>query len=143
MLRQLIAQGVVAVADDGYGTLGLGPGAADVLKGEQEVRLRHDLAKSHSGGGSKKARPVAADLDQDALALFERLRTWRAAQAKEQSLPAYVVFTDATLAQLAEALPADERAMARVSGVGATKLEKYAADVLAIVRGDEPAEIVR
>ncbi|RKS72519.1 DNA helicase-2/ATP-dependent DNA helicase PcrA [Motilibacter peucedani] len=76
-------------------------------------------------------------------AVFERLRAWRAAQAKEQSLPAYVVFTDATLAQIAEALPADERAMSRVSGVGATKLAKYGADVLAIVRGAEPSEISR
>ena len=131
--RQLIAQGVVAVADDGYGTLGLGPGAGDVLKGEQEVRLRHDLAKSHSGGGSKKARPVAADLDENALALFERLRAWRAAQAKEQGVPAYVVFGDATLKALATTRPGSLSALGAVSGIGAAKLERYGDAVLALL----------
>ena len=133
VLRQLIAQGIVAVADDGYGTLGLGPGAGDVLKGEQEVRLRHDLARSHSGGGSKKARPVAADLDQDALALFERLRAWRAAQAKEQGVPAYVVFGDATLKALATSRPGSLSALGAVSGIGAAKLERYGDAVLALL----------
>ncbi|MGN6742027.1 MAG: DNA helicase RecQ [Amnibacterium sp.] len=133
VLRQLIAQGVVAVADDGYGTLGLGPLAGGVLKGEHEVRLRHDLAKSHSGGGAKKARPVAADLDGDAQALFERLRTWRAAQAKEQGVPAYVVFGDATLKALATARPGSLSALGAISGIGAAKLERYGEAVLALL----------
>jgi ATP-dependent DNA helicase RecQ len=125
VLRQLIAQGVVAVADDGYGTLGLGPAAADVLKGQREVRLRHDLGRSASGGGGRKAKPVAADLDADGQALFERLRVWRAGQAKEQAVPAYVVFGDATLKALAAARPASREALAGVSGIGAAKLERY------------------
>jgi ATP-dependent DNA helicase RecQ len=132
VLRQLIAQGVVAVADD-YGTLGLGALAGDVLKGEREVRLRHDLARSHSGAGTKKARPVAADLDGDALALFERLRSWRAAQAKEQGVPAYVVFGDATLKALATARPGSLHALGEVSGIGAAKLERYGEAVLALL----------
>ena len=66
-------------------------------------------------------------------AVYEQLRDWRAAQAKEQSMPAYVIFTDATLAALAEARPADEQALARIPGVGATKLARYGEDVLAIV----------
>jgi ATP-dependent DNA helicase RecQ len=132
VLRQLIAQGVVAIADD-YGTLGLGALAGDVLKAEHEVRLRHDLARSHSGGGSKKARPVAADLDGEALALFERLRTWRAAQAKEQGVPAYVVFGDATLKALATVRPGSLTALGAVSGIGAAKLERYGEAVLALL----------
>jgi ATP-dependent DNA helicase RecQ len=132
VLRQLIAQGVVAIADD-YGTLGLGALAGDVLKGEHEVRLRHDLARSHSGAGAKKARPVAADLDGEQLALFERLRSWRATQAKEQGVPAYVVFGDATLKALATARPGSLTALGAVSGIGAAKLERYGEAVLALL----------
>ncbi len=133
VLRQLIAQGVVAVADDGYGTLGLGPLAGGVLKGDHEVRLRHDLAKSHSGAGAKKARPVAADLDPEAHELFERLRAWRAAQAKEQGVPAYVVFGDATLKALAATRPGSLSALGAISGIGAAKLERYGDAVLALL----------
>jgi DNA helicase-2/ATP-dependent DNA helicase PcrA len=71
-----------------------------------------------------------SDLDE---ALFERLREWRSARAKEQSLPAYCVFTDATLTAIAESRPADRAALAGIPGVGATKLERYAEDVLALL----------
>ncbi|HEY4315239.1 MAG TPA: ATP-dependent DNA helicase UvrD2 [Actinomycetes bacterium] len=67
-------------------------------------------------------------------ALFERLRTWRAEQAKEASVPAYVVFTDATLTALAELRPTTVEALLAVSGVGRTKLERYGEDVLALCR---------
>jgi ATP-dependent DNA helicase RecQ len=135
VLRQLIAQGVVAVADDGYGTLGLGPAATEVLKGQREVRLRHDLGRSASGAGSRKAKPVAADLDADGQALFERLRSWRAGQAKEQGVPAYVVFGDATLKALAAARPASREALTGVSGIGAAKLERYGDALLELLAG--------
>jgi DNA helicase-2/ATP-dependent DNA helicase PcrA len=65
--------------------------------------------------------------------LFERLREWRAGTASEAKVPAYVVFTDATLVAMAETLPRDVAALARVPGVGATKLERYGQDVLAIL----------
>jgi DNA helicase-2/ATP-dependent DNA helicase PcrA len=68
--------------------------------------------------------------------LFERLRTWRAEQAREQDVPAYVVFTDATLTALAETRPGTPGELLAVSGVGRTKLERYGADVLALVAGD-------
>ena len=70
--------------------------------------------------------------------LFERLRAWRAEQAKAASVPAYVVFTDATLTALAELRPTTERALLAVSGIGRSKLEKYGADVLALCAGEEP-----
>ena len=73
--------------------------------------------------------------------LFERLREWRTAQAAAQSVPAYVVFTDATLVALAEARPATDRALLAVPGVGRTKLERYGADVLALCAGRVPATV--
>jgi DNA helicase-2/ATP-dependent DNA helicase PcrA len=66
-------------------------------------------------------------------ALFERLRVWRAERAKEADVPAYVVFTDATLTALAEIRPSSEAELLAVSGVGRTKLDRYGADLLAII----------
>ncbi len=71
--------------------------------------------------------------------LYERLREWRAVQAKKQGAPAYVVFTDATLMAIAEDVPASERELAVISGVGAMKLDKYGAAVLSLCAGEEPA----
>ena len=73
--------------------------------------------------------------------LFGRLRAWRRRQADAQGVPAYVVFSDATLVGIADARPADRAALSRVSGVGPTKLDRYAESVLAVLVGDEPEAI--
>jgi DNA helicase-2/ATP-dependent DNA helicase PcrA len=75
-------------------------------------------------------------------ATFERLRTWRLAVAREHSVPAYVVFTDATLTAIAERVPADDAELAEISGVGARKLALYGADVLAVVGGASPESVL-
>ncbi|MGN6577276.1 MAG: 3'-5' exonuclease, partial [Nocardioides sp.] len=69
--------------------------------------------------------------------LFERLREWRVERAAEEKVPAYVVFTDLTLQAIAEARPADQRALLRINGIGATKLAKYGDEVLALVGGEQ------
>jgi DNA helicase-2/ATP-dependent DNA helicase PcrA len=74
-----------------------------------------------------------ADLDE---ALFARLKEWRMTTAREQKVPAYVVFTDATLQAIAEHKPADEHELAAISGVGSVKLERYGAEVLALCGGE-------
>ena len=78
-----------------------------------------------------------ADLDE---ALFERLREWRSTRAREQSLPAYVVFTDATLTAIAEARPVERGQLATIPGVGAAKLERYGDEVLALTCGSADSE---
>ena len=87
-------------------------------------RLSHDLS------------PV---LDADAQARFQALKVWRATVAREHNLPAYVVFHDATLAQMAEQAPATLDALAGISGVGVKKLQAYGADLLDVMRGARPA----
>jgi DNA helicase-2/ATP-dependent DNA helicase PcrA len=72
-----------------------------------------------------------SNVDED---LLERLKNWRVARAKELKVPAYVVFTDATLVAIAEQRPADDTALVSISGIGATKLEKFGAEVLEVVR---------
>jgi DNA helicase-2/ATP-dependent DNA helicase PcrA len=72
-----------------------------------------------------------SDLD---LELLESLKAWRREKSKELSVPAFVVFTDATLVAIAELAPADERALVGIPGIGAKKLERFGEDVLTIVK---------
>ncbi|MGH3977744.1 MAG: ATP-dependent DNA helicase UvrD2 [Pseudonocardiaceae bacterium] len=75
-----------------------------------------------------------SDADPD---LLERLRDWRTGRAKEQRVPAYVVFTDATLTAIAEQRPGDPAGLTAIPGIGAAKLDRYGADVLALIRGEQ------
>jgi DNA helicase-2/ATP-dependent DNA helicase PcrA len=84
----------------------------------------------------KAARPEAADAE-----LFARLRAWRRAQAEAQKVPPFVIFSDATLVAIADHHPDTRASLARVSGVGPTKLERYAGPVLAVLGGADPAEV--
>jgi DNA helicase-2/ATP-dependent DNA helicase PcrA len=76
-----------------------------------------------------------ADYDED---LFGRLREWRTLLAKQQKLPAYVIFTDATLTAVAEQTPSTEQQLAAIPGVGPRKLTLYADAILALVAGADP-----
>ncbi len=67
--------------------------------------------------------------------LFESLKAWRRGRAEDESVPAFVVFSDATLEALAEVRPTDRRGLLRINGIGAAKLEKYADDVLEVLAG--------
>ncbi|MFG2728615.1 ATP-dependent DNA helicase UvrD2 [Streptomyces canus] len=78
-----------------------------------------------------------SDMDEG---LYERLRDWRAVQAQRSGQPAFCVFTDKTLMAIAEAVPDDERELARIPGVGMRKLSRYGADVLTICAGQEVSE---
>jgi DNA helicase-2/ATP-dependent DNA helicase PcrA len=75
-------------------------------------------------------------------ALFDRLRQWRLGVARAAAVPAFVVFTDATLTAIAEREPSDEAALATISGVGARKLALYGADIIAVLRGADPQELL-
>ncbi|MFD7026374.1 DNA helicase RecQ [Promicromonospora sukumoe] len=130
--RQLLAQGLLEV-DSNHGTLLLTETSGDVLGRKREVRLRRDPApaagarRSSRSGGTKADAVALSDVDQE---VFERLRAWRAATAKEQGVPAYVVFHDATLRTVATERPADLDALSGISGVGQAKLERYGAGML-------------
>ena len=106
----------------------------------RRTRFLHGIAPEAAAGRVAPARrrgavelPDGADTE-----LFGRLRAWRSARAEAQKVPAYVVFTDATLAELAVRQPADVPDLVAVPGIGQSKLDRYGEDVLAIVRG-EPA----
>jgi len=134
VFRQLVAQGLLEVDHDGYGALKLTEASRAVLKGEQSVHLRKMTEGKRAS--AKKAASAAIPLDDEQRALWERLRAWRAKTAKANNVPAYVVFHDATLAEVARQCPGTLDELAGISGVGAAKLERYGEDVLAVLRGE-------
>jgi ATP-dependent DNA helicase RecQ len=134
VVRQLLAQGYLAVEGD-YGTLVLTERSADVLGGRQQVMLRREPDRPASPRPARSRGVVPVDLPEPVAASFEQLRAWRAAAAKEQGVPAYVIFHDATLRQIAVDSPASLAELGKVSGVGETKLAKYGLQVLELLRG--------
>jgi ATP-dependent DNA helicase RecQ len=136
VIRQLLAQRLLAVEGD-YGTLMLTETSAEVLGRRREVMLRREPERTprQSRSTSRKPKP-ASDLSPEAVPVFERLRAWRGATAKEQGVPAYVIFHDATLRQIAAELPSTLAELGTISGVGENKLAKYGEGVLQTLAAD-------
>ena len=146
VLRQLIAAGHLQTEGE-FSTLALSDSAREVLRGEVAVRLRvpsetkargkptRSRGASGSGASGSASKPPPLPLGSGATALFESLKAWRAEVAREHNLPAYIVFHDATLAEMAREQPATLDALAGISGVGAKKLEAYGAEILRVVGG--------
>ncbi|MFF5436787.1 DNA helicase RecQ [Streptomyces achromogenes] len=142
VIRQLLAQGLLAVEGE-YGTLVLTEASGAVLRREREVPLRKEpkkpaASRSRSGGGSGasgagKTKAVAAELPEALLPAFEALRAWRAEQAREQGVPAYVIFHDATLREIVTRWPGSVRELGTVNGVGEKKLVTYGEGVLQVL----------
>ncbi|MET8215586.1 DNA helicase RecQ [Streptomyces hirsutus] len=138
VVRQLLAQGLLAVEGD-YGTLVLTEASGTVLRREREVPLRKEPKKpatsrsGASGLGKGKAKAAAAELPEELLPAFEALRAWRAEQAREQGVPAYVIFHDATLREIATVWPGSVAELGGISGVGEKKLATYGEGVLEVL----------
>jgi len=128
VVRQLLAQGLLAVEGD-YGTLSLTEASGDVLGRKREVRLRRENA-AKPPKAARPAKAAAVELPAEAASIFEQLRSWRAATAREQGVPAYVIFHDATLRQIATQAPSSLAELGTVSGVGENKLAKYGQAIL-------------
>jgi ATP-dependent DNA helicase RecQ len=135
VLRHLIALGIVEVNHSAFGTLALTQASGAVLKGERQLTLRRQtLSDSRSRVRAPKVSP-ALGLSGQAGELFDRLRAWRAATARAHGVPAYVIFHDATLRDVALRQPGSAELLADISGVGTRKLQAYGAAILAIVAG--------
>jgi ATP-dependent DNA helicase RecQ len=127
VVRQLLAQGMLAVEGD-YGTLVLTERSNAVLRREQSVMLRREVERVRTK--APKPRAATVEIPPEAEPLFERLRAWRGTVAKEQGMPAYVIFHDATLRQIAALRPGTLAELGTVSGVGENKLAKFGQQVL-------------
>jgi ATP-dependent DNA helicase RecQ len=142
VLRQLIALGHVASVGE-FNTLELTDSARAVLRGEVPVMLRvpadpppRGRKASRGSRSTGVAKPPPLPLDEAGLARFAQLKAWRAEVARAHNLPAYVVFHDATLAEMAREAPASIDALGGISGVGAKKLEAYGPEILRVLQQD-------
>ncbi|HLT44165.1 MAG TPA: RecQ family ATP-dependent DNA helicase, partial [Luteimonas sp.] len=135
VFRQLVAAGLLEVDIEGHGALRLTAASGAVLKGERTIALRRERAqpKGRRRATGAAAQAPVADLPAEALARFESLRAWRAEAARAQNVPAYVIFHDRTLREIALRQPASLAELATVPGVGAAKLERYGTQLLEIL----------
>ena len=134
ILRQAIALGLVTVDHDAFSSLKLTDAARPVLKGEQKVQLRQ-YAKPLKAKRPSTSRSSyeETELSRDEQAIFDRLRSWRMGTAREHGVPAYVVFQDATLREIAKVKPTSIDQLRGVSGVGEKKLVSYGDEIVAII----------
>ena len=135
VLRQLVALGHVR-SEGEFNTLVLNDSARAVLKGEVPVQLRESVSAAAPKRTRKSSAPpaAAANLGPDAQVRFINLKAWRAEVAREHNLPAYVIFHDATLREMAETRPASLAQLGEVGGVGSRKLAAYGEAFLATIR---------
>ncbi|NNJ16838.1 DNA helicase RecQ [Pseudomonas putida CSV86] len=137
LFRQMVARGLVDVDLDGYGGLRLSDTCRPLLRGEVTLELRRDLkpqttSKGSSSGGSPASQLVRGDEREQ----WEALRTLRRKLAEEHGVPPYVIFPDSTLLEMLRSQPTTLAEMARVSGVGARKLERYGEAFLEVLAGE-------
>jgi ATP-dependent DNA helicase RecQ len=133
VLRQLAAQGALT-HDLGHGGLSLAPAGVEILRGQREVRFRREAEQRPSRGERGDRRGAAAALDPAGQELWEALRAWRLEAARRQEVPPYVIFHDTTLLDVARRRPMTLDALAGVPGIGRSKLDRYGAALVAIVR---------
>jgi ATP-dependent DNA helicase RecQ len=139
VVRQLLAQELLRTEGE-YGTLSITESSTEVLTGGRTVVLRREPDRPATGRAARSVRRATAsgDLPESAVSLFEALRAWRAETAREQGVPAYIVFGDATLRAVATERPASNADLDGITGIGAKKLEAYGDALLSVV-GSTPA----
>src|SRR5688572_22014983 len=148
VIRQLVALRLLRVDYDRFNILKLTADAREVLSGRRMLKLRKPSEKlprqRKPRRGELSTSPAGDALSGDSGGVFLALREWRKGVAKEHGVPAYTVFHDATLQEIARRLPASLDGLRGITGIGATKLERYGEQLLKLVRGSSryPAPIV-
>jgi ATP-dependent DNA helicase RecQ len=133
VFRQLVAQGHLAVDTEGHGGLYLGESAPAVLRGEVGVAFRKEPAAPERGRRRASSSTATGSLAPGEEGLWQRLRARRLELAREQGVPPYVIFHDATLIEMARRRPQSLAALAQIPGVGRSKLERYGEVFMAIL----------
>jgi ATP-dependent DNA helicase RecQ len=135
VVRQLVGSGYLTTDEEGYGSLKLTLKSAPVLKGQERLEFRQDTALK----AERKQRPAQTELKGVDAEIFVALRTLRAEIAKEQNVPAFVIFHDSTLQQMATDKPRSLAAFAKISGVGKQKLSSYGQAFVDVISQVVPA----
>jgi ATP-dependent DNA helicase RecQ len=134
ILRQSIAMGLISVDHDAYSALKLTDEARPVLRGGQKVQLRrYEKPVKQKRASAKPKGYVESDLSVAEQTIFDKLRWWRVETARKHNVPAYVIFHDATMREIAKAKPSSLSELRGVSGVGQKKLETYGEEIIALI----------
>jgi ATP-dependent DNA helicase RecQ len=134
IIRQAIALGFISVDHDAYNALKLAEAARPVLRGEQKVELRHYQKPLRAKRQiSSRESYAEASLSPHEQAVFERLRWWRMETARKHNVPAYVIFHDATMREIARIKPGSLNELRGVAGVGEKKLETYGEEIVTLI----------
>ncbi|MBD7920938.1 MULTISPECIES: DNA helicase RecQ [Xanthomonas] len=134
VFRQLVATGLLEVDSDAYGGLRLTDASRQVLKGERQIMMRREAPSRGRERGDRSGSPrTGVPVQPQDLSLFNALRDLRAGLAKEQNVPAFVIFHDSTLRNIAEQRPTSLDELAHVGGIGGTKLARYGQQLIDIV----------
>jgi ATP-dependent DNA helicase RecQ len=137
VLRQLVMLRLVKVDHERFNTLRLVEASREVLRGARQLRLRRPTQKAIPKRAERrlidKSRvtlDVAEGVGEENEAVYEALRVWRREVSKEHGVPAYTVFHDSTLRELARMQPRSLDELRSISGIGATKLDRYGSALL-------------
>ena len=141
LIRQLVARGLINVDIMGHGGMAISTAGRTFLKEKQPLPLRMP-PKSESKKKAARAQ-IQIDLSDADQSPFDLLREKRLELAKEQNVPPYVIFHDKTLAEMAAQRPTTNESMAQISGVGKSKLTKYAADFLEVINSNEAQSLAK
>jgi ATP-dependent DNA helicase RecQ len=141
IFRQLLAAGLLETDAEGYGTLRLSSASRAVLSGGQQVKLREDARPERSTRRRRDSKLITGEkssggslgIEAYEQSTWDALRALRTKLAKQQGVPPYVVFHDATLLSMLRAMPTTEDELATISGVGEAKLKRYGRDFLAVI----------
>jgi ATP-dependent DNA helicase RecQ len=137
VVRQLVMHRLLLVDHDQFNVLKLSPSSREVLRGERQLILRRTAPRLPRRGrerqvpGPKKGSVIVVGAH---LPLYEALREWRRATAREHNVPAYTVFHDSTLAEIARQLPQSALQLRGIAGVGEAKLARYGVQLLDLVK---------
>ena len=132
IFRQLVALGFARPDHEAYGALQLTDASRPVLKGEIKVEMRRVITRKTKSEKPRRGAVVSGGAQPDA-GLLDKLKSWRFVEAQSQSVPAFVIFHDSTLAGIAAANPKTLDDLSEISGIGAKKLERYGEAILALL----------
>jgi ATP-dependent DNA helicase RecQ len=141
VFRQLVAQGHLSVDIAGHVGLLLGASAPEVLRGAVAVNFRREAAEAKPSARTRAApaATLGAEAGSGDEALWQSLRALRLAIAREQGVPPYIIFHDATLVAMVRARPRERDQLAQIPGVGASKLQRYGDRFLTAIRAEPSA----
>jgi ATP-dependent DNA helicase RecQ len=133
IIRQMVAAGFLHMDVRDYGGLKITRQGEALRQGREVFRYRDDVVARAPSKARRGAAPLASDLDPDALQLLAELKALRSKLARSRGVPAYVIFTDKALQDMARRAPRSRDEFAEVHGVGAAKLKDFAEPFLKVI----------